>query len=157
MKGNTGVLLVFGLLALAGGLALCESRSGCLSNQKIITPSNNMGDRPMSIQSYELGQVTHVSGETFHQEVLRSEVPVLVDFYADWCGPCQAMAPVLEQVAREVLQAKVVKVNVDDSPELAARYQVNAIPTLIVFKQGKVAAQVVGLANKNRLKNLLSL
>jgi thioredoxin 1 len=80
----------------------------------------------------------------------------LVDFYADWCGPCRALSPTLDEIARETPGVRVVKVNIDRSPELAARYQVSSIPALRVFQQGKVTATHVGLATKERLQSLLS-
>ncbi len=101
------------------------------------------------------GQVVHVSQTEFDQVVLESEVPVLVDFYADWCGPCRALAPTLDQLAKQVPDAKVVKVNVDNSQELAIRYQVSSIPALMVFNGGRVTAQHAGLASLPQLKGLL--
>jgi thioredoxin 1 len=101
--------------------------------------------------------VLPVDSATFDQHVLRSEVPVLVDFYADWCGPCKALAPALEQVAAENPQARVVKVNIDNSPELAARYNVKSVPRLLVFKGGQIAAQQNGVASKTRLNAMLAL
>ena len=80
---------------------------------------------------------------------------MLVDFYADWCRPCQALAPVLEELARETRDAKIVKVNVDESPQLAAAYRISSIPSLIVFKDGKPTAVHQGLASKKQLKWLL--
>jgi thioredoxin 1 len=100
--------------------------------------------------------VLHVNAEDFAAEVLRSETPVLVDFYADWCGPCRALSPVLEQVARENPNSKIVKVNVDDNAELAQQYRVDSIPRLIVFKNGRPVAQHSGLASKAHLNTLLS-
>lgn len=82
----------------------------------------------------------------FDKKVLKSNVPVHVDFYADWCGPCRLLAPTLEQLARELPDVKVVKIDVDRSQELAARYRINAISSLLVIKQGKVTAKHVGLA-----------
>ncbi len=102
------------------------------------------------------GQVLHVSQTEFDQVVLESEVPVLVDFYADWCGPCRALAPTLDQLAKQVPDAKVVKVNVDNSQELAIRYQVSSIPALMVFNDGQVTAQHAGLASLPQLKDMLS-
>ena len=99
--------------------------------------------------------VQHANQATFEQLVLQSDVPVLVDFYADWCGPCQRLAPVLEEFARENGDVKVVKVNVDNEGDLAAEYNVSAIPALLVFKDGKVAAQTAGLANKNALRAMI--
>ncbi len=100
-------------------------------------------------------QVHHANDANFHQLVLRSDVPVLVDFYADWCGPCQRLSPLLEELARETPNVKVVKVNVDHSPRLAAQYKVDSIPNLKVFKNGAVTDQIVGLASKNELRGML--
>ncbi len=96
-----------------------------------------------------------LSTENFEKEVLKSEKPVLVDFYADWCGPCNAMAPVLEELAKELEgKVKVGKINVDENPDIAVEYNVMSIPTLIVFKNGKEEKRLVGLRNKEELINL---
>lgn len=93
--------------------------------------------------------------ENFEKEVLKSEKPVLVDFYADWCGPCNAMAPVIEELATELDgKAKVGKINVDDNPDIAVEYNVMSIPTLIIFKNGKEEKRLVGLRDKEELLNL---
>lgn len=97
-----------------------------------------------------------LSTENFEKEVLKSEKPVLVDFYADWCGPCNAMAPVIEELAKELEgKVKVGKINVDENPDIAVEYNVMSIPTLIVFKNGKEEKRLVGLRNKEELINLL--
>ena len=101
-------------------------------------------------------QVQHANETNFDSLVLKSDVPVLVDFYADWCGPCQRLTPILEELAGETPDAKIVKVNVDRSPNLAAEYGVDSIPSLRVFKNGAVTEQLVGLANKSQLKSLIS-
>ena len=96
-----------------------------------------------------------LSSENFEKEVLKSEKPVLVDFYADWCGPCNAMAPVIEELAKELEgKVKVGKINVDENPDIAVEYNVMSIPTLIVFKNGKEEKRLVGLRNKEELINL---
>ncbi len=96
-----------------------------------------------------------LSTENFEKEVLKSEKPVLVDFYADWCGPCNAMAPVIEELAKELEgKVKVGKINVDENPDIAVEYNVMSIPTLIVFKNGKEEKRLVGLRNKEELINL---
>ena len=100
--------------------------------------------------------VQHASEDTFDSIVLKSSVPVLVDFYADWCGPCRSLGPTLEELAGETPEAKIVKVNVDDSPNLAAEYGVDSIPSLKVFKNGAVTRQFVGLACKSQLKSMLA-
>lgn len=96
-----------------------------------------------------------LSTENFEKEVLKSGKPVLVDFYADWCGPCNAMAPVIEELAKELEgKVKVGKINVDENPDIAVEYNVMSIPTLIVFKNGKEEKRLVGLRNKEELINL---
>ena len=99
--------------------------------------------------------MTHaVSDKTFAEEVLKSSEPVVVDFFAEWCGPCKAMAPALEAVATEMKgKVKVVKVDVDQNPEITQTYRIQAMPTLMVFKDGKVANQHVGaLVQKSKLE-----
>ena len=96
-----------------------------------------------------------VTDATFDNEVIKSAEPVVVDFFAEWCGPCKAMAPALEQVAQEMAgKVKVVKIDVDQNPEITQRYRIQAMPTLMVFKDGKVAAQQVGaLVQKKKLED----
>jgi thioredoxin 1 len=99
-----------------------------------------------------------VSDNDFEAEVLKSPTPVVVDFFAEWCGPCKAMAPALEQVAEEMKgKVKVVKVDVDRSPAVTQQYRIQAMPTLMVFKDGKVANQHVGaLVQKKRLEEWIN-
>jgi thioredoxin 1 len=101
--------------------------------------------------------VAHANDATFEEEVLRSEEPVLVDFYADWCGPCKRLSPTLDAVAAERPQAKVVKVNIDESPNLAARYGLKSLPSLLVFKDGRAVARETGVASKEKVHSLLDL
>jgi thioredoxin 1 len=97
-----------------------------------------------------------VSGSDFEQTVLNSDVPVLVDFWAEWCGPCKAIGPWIEQLASEYSgRAKVVKVDVDHEPDLAMRYNVMSIPALVVFKNGKVVDQMVGAAPKQQIAAMI--
>jgi len=93
--------------------------------------------------------------DNFDAEALKSDVPVLIDFYADWCGPCRMVSPIVEQIAGEGGDYKVGKIDVDRSPELAARYGVMSIPTLIVLKDGKVAQQAVGARSKEQILRML--
>lgn len=99
--------------------------------------------------------IVYANELSFRSEVLQSRVPVLVDFYADWCGPCRALGPILEELAEETKDAKIVKVNVDESPQLASQYGVSSIPSLLVFKDGRIVARQTGLAGKQQLKALL--
>jgi len=96
--------------------------------------------------------------QNFDQEVLSSDLPVLVDFSADWCGPCQMQGPIVEEVAKEVEgKIKVVKVNVDQAPQTSQKYGIMSIPTLILFKDGQVAKQMVGFRGKeDLLKEILN-
>ena len=100
--------------------------------------------------------VEQVETDSFASEVLDSDRPVLVDFYADWCGPCKQLAPVLDDLAADTPDVKVVKVNIDASRQLAKTYQVRSVPTLMVFKQGEMVAHHRGAANRKKVEELLA-
>lgn len=96
--------------------------------------------------------VLHLSAKDFEKEVVQSDLPVLIDFWAQWCGPCRAIAPVIEEIADELAgKLKVGKVNVDEEQELAARFNVMSIPTLIIFKGGEPVGLIVGAMSKAQL------
>ena len=97
------------------------------------------------------GAIIEVTDTNFQAEVLEAPEPVLVDFWAPWCGPCRIVAPHLEELSRERDDVRVVKLNVDDNPRTAARYNVLSIPTLLLFKHGQVVHQIIGALPKNRL------
>lgn len=99
--------------------------------------------------------VLHVTSDNFETEVLQSDKPVLIDFWATWCGPCQMQGPVVEELAGEVTDAKIGKVDIDQEADLAMKYGVMSIPTLMVFKDGKPAATAVGVQTKEALLAML--
>ena len=101
------------------------------------------------------GAITEVSDNNFQAEVLESETPVLVDFWAPWCGPCRVIAPHLEELNEEQDNLRVVKLNVDDNQQTAAQFDVLSIPTLILFKGGQPAKKVIGALPKKRLEQEL--
>ncbi|HMS71448.1 MAG TPA: thioredoxin [Baekduia sp.] len=99
-----------------------------------------------------MGAINDVTDSNFQAEVLESDKPVLVDFWAPWCGPCRAVAPVLEEIAGEREDIRIVKLNTDENQVTAGKYQVLSIPTMIVFKNGAEAARVIGAKPKRKLE-----
>jgi thioredoxin 1 len=152
-------LAVAGVLVAAGALIVCKATPGCYfgtsPRDALPKPAATPGEANMSL-THTRSQIEHANDANFRNLVLEADGPVLVDFYADWCGPCQRLAPLLEELAAENPHARIVKVNVDHSPGLAAAYHVDAIPSLKVFKNGVVTDQRVGLANKSQLQALLA-
>ena len=98
------------------------------------------------------GNIPEVTDDSFQAEVLESETPVLVDFWAPWCGPCRIIAPSLEELNEEISNLRVVKLNVDENQQTAAQYDVMSIPTLIVFKNGEAAKKIIGAMPKKRIQ-----
>jgi thioredoxin 1 len=96
-----------------------------------------------------------LTSENFEEEVIKSDKPVLVDFWATWCGPCRMIAPIVEQIAEENADIKVCKVDVDDQPELTSSFGIQSIPTLIVFKNGEIANKAVGARSKEAILEML--
>ena len=96
--------------------------------------------------------ITHITDSTFEQEVLASDQPVLVDYWAEWCGPCKMIAPILDEIAKEYDgKLKIAKLNIDENPETPPKYGIRGIPTLMIFKSGDVASTKVGALSKSQL------
>ena len=96
-------------------------------------------------------KVLHINKDNFHKEVLNSDKPVLLDFFASWCGPCRMVSPILDEIAQEREDIKVCKINIDEQPELASQYRVMTIPTLMVLKEGRIVGQSIGAKPKHQI------
>ncbi len=101
-------------------------------------------------------EVIHLNRNNFQQEVMLSDKPVLVDFWASWCGPCRMVSPLIDELAKETSTAKIAKVNVDEEEELAEKFSVMSIPTLVVFKNGKIVNRVVGVRSKTEIAKMIN-
>ncbi|MGE4483922.1 MAG: thioredoxin [Oscillospiraceae bacterium] len=99
--------------------------------------------------------VLTITKDNFENEVVKSQVPVLLDFWAVWCGPCRMMSPIVDEIAEEVTSVKVGKINVDEQPELAESFRIMSIPTLVVMKDGKPASSLVGVRPKEEILEIL--
>ena len=119
--------------------------------------SNNANNISKISEEKELSsmKVLEVNNENFEKEVLESEKPVLIDFFADWCGPCKMLSPIVEQIAEENEQIKVVKINIDNEQDLAVKYGIMSIPTLVVIKNGQESSRSVGLISKEEILELI--
>jgi thioredoxin len=110
-----------------------------------------------NFQSMNSSEPININEESFERAVVQSPVPVLVDFWAPWCGPCKMIAPLLDEIARENAGAlRVTKVNVDDNPSLAARFAIRSVPTLLVFSEGQLRDTIVGVTSKQNLLSRLA-
>ena len=96
-------------------------------------------------------KVLHINKDNFHKEVLDSDKPVLLDFFASWCGPCRMVGPILDEIAEEREDIKVCKVDIDEQPELASRYRIMSVPTLMVLKDGNIVDQSIGARPKHQI------
>lgn len=111
-----------------------------------------MGQRAAIAEEAKKDALLHVTDASFDKEVLKSATPVLVDFYADWCGPCRQMAPIVEEVSKDLKgKLKVVKMNTDENQKTATTYEITGIPALYLYKKGQVVEKVVGLTEKSEL------
>jgi thioredoxin 1 len=173
--GNFGGLLIVGVVVAVAAVTMKAGLQDASNQQETQTaavaqdalPPVNTGaadqESEEQIMSHSTtpqqaqGTVGHASDADFQDKVLNADGRVLVDFYADWCGPCRMIAPVLEEVAREEAGAKIVKVNVDTSPNVAGHFGIQSIPALLAFENGRVVDQHIGVASKTQLRSLLGL
>ncbi|MCP4725716.1 MAG: thioredoxin [bacterium] len=103
-----------------------------------------------------MSNAVEITDATFEEEVLNSEIPVMIDFWAEWCAPCKMIAPAIDEIAKEYEgKIKVGKVDVDNNPTISMKYQIRSIPSLLVFKDGNVATQLVGAVPKPQIKNMI--
>jgi thioredoxin 1 len=103
-----------------------------------------------------MGTVVETTDDNFHKEVLDSDIPVLVDFWAPWCGPCKMLAPTLEEISRENNgKIKIVKINIDENQEMAAKFGIRSIPTMIIFNKGELKNQIVGSLPKEQIEKII--
>lgn len=100
--------------------------------------------------------IIDITNENFENEVVKSDIPVLVDFWAEWCGPCRMIAPIVHEIAEQRSDIKVCKVNVDNNPQLCNQFGIDSIPTLLLFKNGEVAAKSIGYSNKAVLESFIN-
>lgn len=140
---NKIIIIVLCIIFIVGLFAI----NGVLEKQEKNTKNENIKEDKMS--------VLEVTSNEFEKEILKSEKPVLVDFYADWCGPCKMLAPIVEQVATENNDVKVCRINVDEAQDLAVEYGIMSIPTLVVIKNGKEANRAVGVLGKDEILEML--
>ena len=154
---NTSVLVSLGALIVIVGIslgAISDSGWGPIPAE-VQNGTETAEETYIDTATERRGRVYHADEANFAEVVLSSDVPILVSFYADWCGPCRMLEPVLEELAGEAKGARIVKVNVDDSPELTARYKITSIPSLRVFEDGEVVDEHQGLASKAELKKMM--
>ena len=127
------------------------------TDNTISEDTNKLDENKINISEVEnmSENVLEVTSENFEKEVLESEKTVLIDFYAEWCGPCKRLSPIVEEVAAEETEVKFVKMNIDNCEDIAIEYQVMSIPTLVVIKDGKEVERSVGLIDKDKIKELV--
>lgn len=145
---NKKILTIILILVFALMLILANT---FLNSQNNLTADQNTNN----LEEENKMEILSVRKSNFEEEVLNSTKTVLVDFYADWCGPCKMLSPIIEQVAQENEDVKVVKVNIDNEQELAIKYDVMSIPTVVVIKNGQEAKRSIGLVSKSEILNLI--
>ena len=140
------IILILGLMAFIVGLLLINN----YMNNREISNENEI----VNVKT-KTSKIVVVTSETFEKEVINCKKPVLIDFYADWCPPCKKLSPIVEKVANENSNVKFVKINIDDEEELANKYNISSIPTLLLIKNGEEIERSVGLISKTQVENLI--
>ena len=153
MKNKVIILVVS--IVFIGILVLASVTVNKLSNDMFLDTGVSGDNMENNNEEEEKMSILEVTNENFEEEVLNSEKTVLVDFYADWCGPCQMMAPVVEKIASENADIKVRKINIDNEEELAIKYRVVSIPTFLVIKNGEEVNRIVGAVDKAELEEAI--
>lgn len=178
MKKQIGILIIvivfIGILIFANWLLNKQSQKRNLSETNVlnsniiqeVTPENSVSVSLMQNEVMEEntttkeevveGNIKKVTGQTFKKEVLESEKTVLIDFYADWCGPCKILSPIIKEIAEETEKVKVVQIDVDEEEELAMEYGIMSIPTMVVIKDGEEVDRRIGVAEKEEIIEMLS-
>jgi thioredoxin 1 len=138
------------------GAPKAPSASGEAALSRVLDCLRRMTDGPRGGTTMASPQIVHLTDDSFDETIKNAQGPVMVDFWAAWCGPCKMIAPYLDQLAGEVEgKATVAKVNVDENGDLSARFGIRSIPTLVLFKDGRVVDQVIGARTKDELRTLL--
>ena len=153
MKNKVIILVVS--IVFIGILVLASVIVNKLSNDMFLDTGVSGDNMENNNEEEEKMSILEVTNENFEEEVLNSEKTVLVDFYADWCGPCKMMAPVVEKIASENADIKVRKINIDNEEELAIKYRVVSIPTFLVIKNGEEVNRIVGAVDKAELEEAI--
>ncbi len=148
-KITTIVLIILFVLILV----LLNTFLNYQNNLKVEQKTNELSE--LKIKEENEMEILKITSSNFEDEVLKSEKTVLIDFYADWCGPCKMLSPIVEEIANEDDDIKVVKINVDDAQDLAIKYDVMSIPTLVVIKNGQEANRLIGLVDKSEILELI--
>ena len=143
------IMLIIFLFAFVIGLVLINNY---LNNREISNESKNEIEK---VETKEVSKIVTVTTNTFEKEVLNSDKPVLIDFYANWCPPCKKLSPLVEEVANKNDEVKFVKINVDNEEELANKYGISSIPTLVLTKNGEEVDRSIGLISKAQIEALV--
>ena len=125
------------------------------SNSSITSQINEVADKQTNSEASAIAEIIEVTDETFDTEVLQSEKTVLIDFYTDWCEPCKILSPIIEEIALENPNIKVVRINVDNELTVSMKYQIMSIPTMVVIKDGEETNRLIGVVSKEKILNIL--